>query len=134
MIHSFLLAEILEYRATSEGPDTFRWDIFGWIGGDYNRLWIKTEGSQQLGGDQTGEGDLQLLYGRLIAPFWDFQIGARVQQSLGTGARDSRTYAVLGVQGVAPYLFDVEPTLFISDRGDVSTTPATAPYVARWWN
>ncbi len=120
MIHSFVLAEILEYRVNSEGPETLRWDIYGWIGGDRNRLWIKTEGSQQLGGDKTGEGDLQLLYGRLIAPFWDFQIGARVQQSLGTGARDSRTYAVLGVQGVAPYLFDVEPSLFISDRGDVS--------------
>ena len=120
MIHSFVLAEILEYRAASEGPDTFRWDIYGWIGGDRNRLWIKTESSQQLGGDKTGEGDLQLLYGRLIAPFWDFQIGARVQQSLGAGPRNSRTYAVIGVQGMAPYLFAVEPSLFISDRGDVS--------------
>ena len=55
-IHSFVLAEILEYRANSEGPDTFRWDVFGWIGSDYNRLWIKTEGSQQLAGRERGEG------------------------------------------------------------------------------
>ena len=61
-----------------------------------------------------------MLYGRLIAPFWDFQIGARVQQSLDAGPRNSRTYAVIGVQGMAPYLFAVEPSLFISDRGDVS--------------
>jgi copper resistance protein B len=119
-LHSFVLAEILEFRANSSGPNTFRWDIYGWVGGDYNRLWVKTEGSQSMGGQKSGEGDLQLLYGRLIAPFWDFQVGARVQRSLGTGSRDSRTYAAIGVQGLAPYLFDVEPTLFISDRGDVS--------------
>lgn len=120
MIHSYTLAEILEYRVNSSGPDTFRWDIFGWVGTDWNRLWYKTEGNQQLGGTQTGDGDLQLLYGRLIAPFWDFQIGARTEQSLGRGRADVRTYAVIGVQGLAPYLFDVEPSLFISDRGQVS--------------
>ena len=120
MIHSFLLAEILEYRVNSSGPDTFRWDIFGWVGTDWNRIWYKTEGSQQLGGGQKGDGDLQLLYGRLIAPFWDFQIGARTEQSLGTGRADARTYAVIGFQGLAPYLFDVEPSLFISDQGQVS--------------
>ncbi len=120
LIHSFILTELLEYRANSDGPDTFRWDLYGWIGGDYNRIWFKSEGSQELEGDQTGEGEFQLLYGRLIAPTWDLQVGARVQGSLGTGSRDSRTYAVIGVQGLAPYLFDVEPTLFISDRGDIS--------------
>ncbi|MBA2434491.1 MAG: copper resistance protein B [Chthoniobacterales bacterium] len=120
IIHSFTLAEILEYRLNSSGPDTFRWDIFGWVGGDKNRLWYKTEGSQQLSGGQSGEGDLQLLYGRLIAPNWDFQIGARAERSLGTGRADARTYAVIGLQGIAPYLFELEPSLFISDRGDVS--------------
>jgi copper resistance protein B len=119
-LHSFALAEILEYRANNKGADTFRWDVFGWIGGDYNRLWIKTEGSQQLSGRERGEGDLQLLYGRLIAPFWDFQSGLRVEHTLGGGSGDSRTYAVIGVQGITPYLFDLEPAFFISDRGDVS--------------
>jgi copper resistance protein B len=120
MIHSFTLAEILEYRVNSSGPDTFRWDIFGWVGTDWNRLWYKTEGSQQLGGAQAGDSDLQLLYGRLIAPFWDFQIGVRTEQSLGTGRADTRTYAVIGFQGLSPYLFDIEPSLFISDQGQVS--------------
>jgi copper resistance protein B len=129
-IHSFILAEILEYRVNSVGPDTFRWDMFGWIGGDFNRFWMKTEGGQQLSGRERGEGDIQLLYGRLIAPFWDFQAGARVQQTLGGGSGDSRTYAVIGVQGTAPYLFDVEPAIFINDRGDVS---ARATVVVDLW-
>ena len=120
MIRSFTVTEILEYRFNSSGPDTFEWDIFGWIGTDRNRLWYKTEGSQQLSGDQTGNGDLQLLYGRLIAPFWDLQIGARAERGLGTGRADTRTYAVIGLQGLAPYQFNIEPSLFISDAGQVS--------------
>lgn len=120
MIHSFVLTEILEHRFNSSGPNTFDWDILGWVGTDRNRFWYKTEGSQQLSGDQTGEADLQLLYGRLISPNWDFQIGARAQRGLGTGSADTRTYAVIGVQGLAPYQFDVEPSIFISDRGQIS--------------
>ena len=120
MIHSFVLTEILEHRFNSSGPNTLNWDILGWVGTDRNRFWYKTEGSQQLSGDQTGEADLQLLYGRLISPNWDFQIGARAQRGLGTGSADTRTYAVIGVQGLAPYQFDVEPSIFISDQGQIS--------------
>jgi len=120
-LHSFSLFELLEYRFNSAGPDTFVWDFVGWYGGDYNRLWIKTEGRQDLSAGSNGEGDLQLLYGRIIAPFWDFQIGLRGKSNLGSGLRDnSRTYAVIGVQGLAPGVFEVEPAIYISDRGEVS--------------
>ena len=121
MLHSFLLTELLEYRANSAGPNAFVWDFVGWFGGDYNRLWIKTEGRQNLSDGNRGEGDLQLLYGRLIAPFWDLQLGVRAKQNLGSGLHDNtRTYAVIGLQGLAPGNFDVEPAIYISDRGEVS--------------
>ena len=121
MPHSFSLFELLEYRLNSSGPDTFVWDFVGWYGGDYNRLWIKTEGRQKLSGINKGEGDLQLLYGRLIAPFWDFQIGVRGKSNLGSGFKNNtRTYAVIGLQGRAPGNFDLEPAIYISDRGEVS--------------
>ena len=120
-IHSMFLFELFEYRLNNNGADTFVWDLVGWVGGDTNRLWIKTEGSQELSGAATGEGDLQLLYGRNITPFWDFQIGVRGLQSFGAGLEQSaRSYAVIGFQGLAPYLFDVEPSLYISDQGEVS--------------
>ena len=64
MLHGFSLFELLEYRFNSSGPDMFVWDFVGWHGGDYNRLWIKTEGRQDLSDGNRGEGDLQLLYGR----------------------------------------------------------------------
>ena len=64
MLHSFALFDLLEYRVNSSGPDMLAWDFVGWFGGDYNRLWIKTEGRQDLSDGNRGEGDLQLLYGR----------------------------------------------------------------------
>ena len=121
MLHSFSLFELLEYRVNSSGPDMFVWDYVGWFGGDTNRLWVKTEGRQKLSGVNKGEGDIQLLYGRLIAPFWDFQLGVRAKSNLGSGFKNNtRTYAVIGLQGLAPGNFDVEPAIYISDRGEVS--------------
>ena len=121
MLHGFSLFELLEYRFNSSGPDMFVWDFVGWYGGDYNRLWIKTEGRQKLSGINKGEGDLQLLYGRLIAPFWDFQVGVRAKANLGFGFKNNtRTYAVIGLQGIAPGRFEFEPAIYISDRGEVS--------------
>jgi copper resistance protein B len=121
-LYSFSLFDLLEYRANSAGPDTFVWDFVGWYGGDYNRLWVKTEGSQNLSQGNRGGGDLQFLYGRLIAPFWDFQIGARALTNLGNGSlrHNARTYVVIGFQGLAPGKFDVEPAIYISDHGEVS--------------
>jgi copper resistance protein B len=122
MFHYFPLFDLLEYRYNSSGPDMIVWDFVGWFGGDYNRLWVKTGGRQTLSEGNRGEGDLQLLYGRLISPFWDFQIGARALSNLGNGSfrRNMRTYAVIGFQGLAPGNFDVEPAIYISDRGEVS--------------
>ena len=128
MLHGYSLFEILEYRANIDGPDTFTWDFVGWYGGDYNRLWVKSEGSQDLDSGNDGSGDLQILYGRMIAPFWDLQVGFRTKFNLGSSFDDNtRTYAVIGLQGLAPGNFDVEPAIYISDRGEVSAE-LTASY------
>ncbi len=128
MFHGYSLFEILEYRANSTGPDTFSWDFVGWYGGDYNRLWVKSEGSQDLNSGNDGSGDLQILYGRMIAPFWDLQVGFRTKFNLGSSLDDNtRNYAVIGLQGLAPGNFDVEPAIYISDRGEVSAE-LTASY------
>ncbi len=103
-----------------DASDTARWDVQGWYGGDYHRLWMKTEGEWRTGGERGGEAEVQLLYSRLLAPFWDFQVGLRYDQFSGAGFDRSRGFAVIGMQGLAPYRFEVEPALFISDDGDVS--------------
>lgn len=113
----FILVDQLEYRG-NDRENLFYWDIVSWVGGDYERLWLKSEGDVGVG-DGNGEGELQLLYGKLIAPFWDLQVGLRYDQLYGDSGR-SRGFAVIAIEGLAPYLFEVEASLFISHQGDVS--------------
>lgn len=113
----FFLMDQLESRFTRHGADALAFNGYGWLGGDYNRIWLKPEGTKRYDGPLE-DTDVQLLYGRLIAPFWDLQGGVRYFQPSSDGP--ARASAVLGVQGVAPYWFDVEAALFISNRGEVS--------------
>ena len=64
----------------------------------------------------TEEAELQLLYSRAIARFWDLQAGIRQDFR----PRPTRTYGVFGVQGLAPQWFEVDVAAFVSDEGDVS--------------
>lgn len=113
-LFGLLLIDQLEYR-WNEGTDSTNWNAQGWFGGDYNRVWLKTDGaSLSDGGVEEAEG--QLLYSRLVAPFWDFQAGLRYDEK----PKPSRSYAVLGVQGLAPYWFELEAAAFVSEKGDVS--------------
>ena len=122
----YLLVDQLEYRVKDDA-DTVRWDVVGWYGSDYHRLWLKGEGDWRTSGERGGEAEVQALYGRLIAPFWDLQIGLRYDQFSGLGFDRSRAFAVLGLQGLAPYRFEIEPSLFISEDDDVSAR-LTATY------
>ena len=121
-IRSFFLIDQLEHTTTrytggDNNGDALRFNTAGWIGGDYNRLWLYTEGTKVYDG-KLEDADVQLLYGRLIAPFWDLQAGLRYAKPLSDGP--SRSYAVFGVQGLAPYRFGVQAATFLSERGDVS--------------
>ena len=114
-----LLVEQLEYRL-DKGDDQFRWEAEGWYGGDFNRFWFKTEGEQTVQGPSAGRAEIHGYYSRLIAPFWDAQIGLRYDQLWKPGNDPSRFFAAIGVQGFAPYRFEVTPALFISEDGDFS--------------
>lgn len=114
-----LLFDILEYRA-GEGTNFARWDVLGWYGGDYRRVWFKSEGTRNFPSRAGGDAEVQVLYGRLIAPFFDFQAGLRYDRQWGPDGSRGRALAAIGLQGLAPYRFEVEPTLFISQNGDVS--------------
>lgn len=122
-LNSFLLLELLEYQGDGN-VDRLRWDAVGWLGGDVNRLWFKTEGGYEASG---GDTEFQLLYGRLIAPFWDLQAGVRYDRSYRPGADRGRAFGIVGVQGLAPYWFELEPWLAVSEKGDVSAR-LTASY------
>lgn len=115
-IYGLLLVDRLEH-GFDHPSDSLHFDGQAWIGGDYNRIWIKTEGTKRYSG-ALEDTDVQVLYGRLIAPFWDLQGGMRYDRPRPNAP--SRGSAVFGIQGLAPYWFEVQAATFISHKGDVS--------------
>lgn len=108
------LADQLEYRIQG-GRDGYNWDIQGWYGGDYNKLWLKSEGEGEFG-NKPEQLELQALYSRAIDPWWNFQAGIRHDFR----PDPERTHLVVGIQGLAPYWFEVDGSLFLSDKGDLT--------------
>lgn len=123
MEHNFgrFLVDRLEYVWTDADEEALAWDFQGWYGGDYHRVYIKGEGGNVLGDDEEAEFEsLDLLYSYLIADFWELQAGIGYQGGVGSDNRPERAFAVLGLQGTAPYRFEVDAALRVSDEGDVS--------------
>jgi copper resistance protein B len=105
-----VILDELEMRDTG-GDNTLSWDGQGWIGKDLRKLWIKAEGERT--GGITDEVELQLLHSKAIARYWEFQVGVRHDFE----PSPSRSWAVIGVQGLAPYFFETDMALFIGDSG-----------------
>lgn len=115
-----VLFDRFEYQA-GDDEDVVLWDAQAWYGGDVNRLWIETEGEDIASGGNGGEVEnFDVQYSRRIAPFWDLQAGVGYQTTYGPGPDSDRTSAILGVQGLAPYWFEVDANLRISEDGDAS--------------
>ena len=121
--HAVIL-EQLEVGFDDES-ETYAWHVQGWYGGDVHRFWWKSEGEGALG-EEIEHAELQLLYSRAVTPYFDLQAGVR--QSYLDG--EDRTDLVLGVQGLAPYWFEVNAAAFVSTEGDV-TARAEAEYDLR---
>lgn len=117
--YTYTLFDLLEYQRLRGDIDAFRWSTYGWRGGDVNRFWFKSEGSMYSSSRQGGEGDLQALFGRLISPYFDLQTGLRAETHI-ENASVTRVFAVIGLQGLAPYRFNIEPELFLSNKGKFS--------------
>lgn len=110
---SMFMLKIGEWQVR-DGENGYRWDGEAWFGGDYNRLVLKSEGE---GGEDSGleSGEIQALYSRAISPYFDLQAGIR--QDFQQGPK--RTYVTVGFEGLAPYWFDTEGALFLSNKGEL---------------
>lgn len=109
----WFMADRAEYRA-HRGKDGYAWNVQSAYGGPVDKLWFKSEG-EGIFGDKPERAEVQALWSHAIGPWWDLQTGVR-QDLVGP----SRTHAVIGVQGLAPYLFEVSAAAFISNEGDVT--------------
>ncbi len=90
----------------------FRYEGQAWAGTDYDKLWLKSEGLVDSQGRFT-DGQHEILYDRAVSTYFDVQAGVRVDLDSGP----TRTWAALGVEGLALYFFDLEATVYASDEG-----------------
>lgn len=111
--HNFgaLLLNRLERVYTKDGTAA-AYDAQAWFGRDYNRLVIKAEGEVSQGKLQ--EARTEVLWGHAIAPFWDAQLGLRYDSG---GTEPERKWLALGVQGIAPYWFEVDAAAYLGESG-----------------
>lgn len=100
-----------EGRYQAGGRSSLRWDGEAWYGGDYNRLWLKSEGTMTKG--RVRDGDQELLYSRAISTYFNLQGGLRLDLDSGP----TRAWGAVGVEGLALYQFEVQATGYFSDRG-----------------
>lgn len=113
-VFAHILFDRLEGRTDGAKTD-FRWDAQGWVGTDYDKLWIKTEGFARSTGE-VDDGRHEFLYDRAITTYFDLQAGLRSDLD----SHPSRHWAAFGLQGLAPYFFDVEATAYVSDHGHLA--------------
>jgi copper resistance protein B len=121
-LYAFTLFEQLEYRVATDDKtaDHLGWEAQGWIGGDFNKFWWKNEGEAVFDGPDEGESETDLLYSRLITPFWDFQVGVQYANEWREDNYKDRWSGVIALQGLAPYKFELDNSLYISEDADVT--------------
>src|SRR5262249_19629077 len=112
-VFAHALFDQLEGRFNGANPE-FRWDGQGWIGTDYDKLWIKSEGTFSNGA--LTDGQQQFLYDRAVTTYFNLQGGLRSDLD----SRPPRNWAALGIQGLAPYFFDLELTGYLSSEGHLA--------------
>jgi copper resistance protein B len=111
--HNFgsLLIDRLEYAESNDNSFS-AYDLQGWFGRDYDRAVLKAEGEVDDG--ELHEGHTELLWGHAIAAYWDTQLGLRYDSGeIGP----NRTWLAFGVQGLAPYWFEVDVAGYLGEEG-----------------
>jgi copper resistance protein B len=110
-----VMLDQLEWRDGAAGEGRGTWDAQGYYGGDDEKLWVKTEGKYVSARGDTGvrDADVEVLWNHVVSRWWNLQAGGR--QDIGSG--QARTWAAIGVQGLAPQWFETEATVYASDEG-----------------
>jgi len=112
-LNSYLLLDRLEWQNLKAG-NALAWDVSGWVGGNIDRLWLRSEG-ERIDGD-TDKAEVQALWGHAISPWWDLMLGARQDFKPGS----AHTWAALGIQGTPLYGVETEATAYLGEAGQTA--------------
>lgn len=121
---SMLMVDRLEWRSHG-GRQGYAWEVEGWTGGDLDRLAFKTRGERGANGD-LDKAEAQVGWSHALDPWFNLRAGVRQD----IRPRPMRTHAVLAVEGIAPYWFELEGEVFLSNKGEL-TGRAEANYDLR---
>lgn len=105
-----LLVDRLE-AVRADDNTTAAYDLQAWYGGDFDRAVFKAEGDADSGRLQ--EGRTEMLWGHAVSPFWDTQLGLRYDH----GVEPDRGWLAFGIQGLAPYWFEMDAAGYIGEEG-----------------
>lgn len=111
-VHNFygLLVDRLERVRTRENSST-EYDLQAWFSRDYDRAVLKAEG--EIDDGEHHELSTELLWGHAVATYWNTQLGVRYDG----GIEPSRSWLAFGVQGLAPYWFEIDLTGYAGEHG-----------------
>jgi copper resistance protein B len=107
-ILTYFKADEFEWRDADEGT-LFVWEFDAWLGKDLSKFWVKSEGERV--GSKTESSEIDLLYSIGVSTYWDLQLGLRHDFKLDS----SENSIGAGFLGVAPYLFEIDASLFVND-------------------
>ncbi len=105
-----VILDQLEIRDVAD-DNTLSWGAEGWLGKDLHKIWFKSDGERSAG--STDEAELQFLFSKAIARYWDLQLGVRHDFK----PSPSRSWVAMGFKGLAPYFFDIDAAVFIGESG-----------------
>ncbi|WP_269618232.1 copper resistance protein B [Zhongshania sp. BJYM1] len=104
-----------QFEQSKIGDDTAAiWNVDAWIGKDYDKLWIKTNGEFAHG--QRQDSSIEVLYSRAVATYWDIQTGWRGDFN----DTENRQWFAFGLQGLTPYFFETELTFYLGEHGQTA--------------
>lgn len=109
-LHAMAKFEEFGWRQ-GEDASAFAWKFDGWLGRDLHKLRLHAEGEREAG--RSTDSSLELLYSHALSPWWDWVAGVRHETRPGP----ARSYATLGVQGLAPYWFELKATAYFGESG-----------------
>jgi len=109
-----LLGDRLEYN---EQANAGVFDLQTWYGTTFDRLVIKTEGDFSEGSIEENQTDI--LWGHAVSAYWDTQAGVRLDYNK---EGENRQWLAFGLQGLAPYWFELDMTAYLGERGNTAFT------------
>ncbi|MCJ2184400.1 copper resistance protein B [Novosphingobium sp. 1949] len=110
----------LEYRTTGSGKGGFGWEGQAWYGGDIDRIVLDSTGEGSFG-ERAERLELATYWRHALDPWYNLEVGVRHDFRTGSGSGPQRTYALVGIEGLAPYWFEIEAQMLVSEQGDVHT-------------